>query len=116
MSSIAQRMLSSIKETETAARFRTREHAYLEVYGRVGKIFCKLENLSKSGANLRVVNCDYMPEAGEFSKITVHLRTLNKTHIIPTEIVWSNSLSLGIKFLDKEEAKQKLNQRYSSHV
>lgn len=112
MSNNAQQILKSI--SDVAPRYRTKENAYLEVYGRTGKIFCRLENLSRSGANLRVINAEYIPEAGEFSRITVHLRSLNKTHIIPTKIIWSNSLNLGVRFLDQNEAKDKLNHRYSA--
>ncbi len=93
----------------TEPRYKTRELAYLEVYGHTGKIFCKLENLSLSGASLSIVSSDFVPTAGDISKITVHLRSLKKTHIKPVEVVWSKNMSLGIRFIDRSEVQKRLN-------
>lgn len=100
------------EQKRSAQRYRTKELAYLEVYGHAGKVFCKLENLSLSGASLSIVSSEYMPTVGDISKITVHLRTIKKTHIKPVEIIWSKNMNLGIRFLGREEVQKRINQKH----
>ncbi|MBC7420439.1 MAG: PilZ domain-containing protein [Bdellovibrio sp.] len=91
-----------------AKRFSTKELAQIEVYGRMGKVFCKMANLSQSGAFFEIINSNYMPRSGDLVRVTVLLRQINKTHILDAEIIWCKGLSLGINFLKKSELMQKL--------
>ena len=94
-----------------AQRYNTKEMAQIEVYGRMGKVFCKLGNLSESGAFLEIINSNYIPRSGDLIRITVMLRQLNKTHIVDGEIIWARGLGLGINFLKKKNLVEKLSGR-----
>lgn len=103
---------SAAKEKSVPAqRYNTRETAQIEIYGRNGKVFCKLGNLSESGAFLEIVNSNYVPRTGDLIRITVLLRQLNKTHVVDAEIVWARGLGLGICFLKRTQLFEKLSGR-----
>jgi PilZ domain len=93
---------------EAPQRFFTQELAQLEVYGRMGKVFCKMANLSQSGAFFEIINSNYMPRSGDLVRITVLLRQINKTHVLDAEIVWCKGLGLGLNFIKKEQLMKKL--------
>lgn len=95
-------------------RFNTKEMAQVEVYGRMGKVFCKMSNLSASGAFLEIINSNYMPRSGDLVRMTILLRQINKTHVIDAEIIWSRGLGLGINFLKKSDLVEKLSGRLSA--
>ena len=95
-------------ETPSAKRFFTKELAQIEVYGRMGKVFCKMANLSQSGAFFEIINSNYMPRSGDLVRVTVLLRQINKTHILDAEIVWCKGLGLGLNFLRKDQLMEKL--------
>lgn len=97
-----------------AQRYNTKETAQIEVYGRNGKVFCKLGNLSESGAFLEIVNSNYVPRSGDLIRITVLLRQLNKTHVVDAEIVWARGLGLGICFLKRTQLVEKLSSRVTA--
>lgn len=97
-----------------AQRYNTKETANIEVYGRTGKVFCKLGNLSESGAFLEIVNSNYFPRSGDLIRITVMLRQLNKTHVVDAEIIWARGLGLGICFLKKSKLLEKLSGRLTA--
>lgn len=99
------------QKTGPARRYNTKEMAQIEVYGRMGKVFCKLGNLSESGAFLEIINSSYVPRSGDLVRITVLLRQINKTHIVDAEIVWARGLGLGINFLKKKTLVEKLSGR-----
>lgn len=99
------------KKSIPAQRYNTKETAQIEVYGRMGKVFCKLGNLSESGAFLEIVNSNYVPRSGDLVRITVLLRQLNKTHVVDAEIVWARGLGLGISFLKKSQLLERLSGR-----
>ncbi len=92
-------------------RFFTKENAQLEIYGRLGKIYCRMTNLSQTGAFLEIVNAKYTPKPGELLRMTILLRQVNKTHTIDAEIVWSKGLGLGINFIKKDQLFEKLSAR-----
>ena len=92
-------------------RYLTKEHAQIEVYGRTGKIFCRLVNLSASGAFLEIINSKYTPHQGDVIRVTVTLRQLNKFHHLDAQIVWCKGVGLGICFLKKNEIYEKLASR-----
>ena len=89
-------------------RFITKENAQIEVYGQMGKIFCRLANLSQTGAFLEIINAKLMPKAGDLVRITVLLRQVNKTHVLDAEVVWCKGLGLGLQFIKKEQLYEKL--------
>jgi hypothetical protein len=91
-----------------ARRFTTHEHAQIEVYGRIGKIFCKMGNLSTSGAFFEIISSNYMPRQGDLVRITVNLRSIKKTHILDGEVAWCKGLGLGIQFLNADLFRKKL--------
>ncbi len=93
---------------EQAKRFTTKELAQIEVYGRMGKVFCKMSNLSQSGAFFEIINSNYMPRTGDLVRVTVLLRQINKTHVLDAEIIWCKGLGLGLNFLKKNELMGKL--------
>lgn len=92
-------------------RFTTKELAQLEVYGRMGKVFCRMSNLSKSGAFFEIINSNFNPKVGDLVRITVLLRQINKTHIIDAEVVWSRGLGLGLCFIKKNDLVGKLSSK-----
>lgn len=95
-------------------RYRTQEIVHVEVYGQLDKTVCRLENLSVMGALLRVVNTKYMPQAGDIIRIIVDLRSLKKTHIMHSEIIWINGLDVGVKFMSYETAREKFSNKSMS--
>ncbi|OFZ31554.1 MAG: hypothetical protein A2622_02935 [Bdellovibrionales bacterium RIFCSPHIGHO2_01_FULL_40_29] len=95
-------------------RYQTKEHAQIEVYGRMGKIYCRLTNLSTTGAFLEIINSKYMPKQGDLIHVSVILRQLNKTHTLDAEIIWCKGLGLGISFVRKEQLFEKLTARTSA--
>lgn len=103
--------VETAKKAGPAQRYNTKEMANIEVYGRMGKVFCKLGNLSESGAFLEIVNSNYVPRSGDLVRITVALKQLNKTHIVDAEIIWARGLGLGICFLKRTQLLEKLSGR-----
>ena len=96
---------------DTPIRHPTKELAQVEVYGRIGKVFCRMANLSTTGACLEIVSSKYSPRKGDIVRVTVALRQLNKTHTLDAEIVWCKGLGLGISFLKKDQIYEKLAAR-----
>ncbi len=94
-------------------RFFTKENAQLEIYGRLGKIYCRMTNLSQTGAFLEIMNAKHTPKPGELLRMTIWLRQVNKTHTLDAEIIWSKGLGLGVVFIKKEQLFEKLSSRTS---
>lgn len=101
-------MNSSFDTSTTAKRYRTRELVHVDVCGRLDKIFCKLENLSKTGVSLKIISAKITPRANDIIKITINLKSLKKIHVIYAEIVWVNGLDLGAAFIEQNTAHKKL--------
>ena len=102
---------SSTSSQPPLKRFLTKELAQIEVYGRMGKIFCKMANISQSGAFFEIINSNYMPRSGDLVRVTILLRQINKTHVIDGEIIWCKGLGIGLTFLKKETLVEKLTAR-----
>ncbi len=93
-------MTNNTQEPNTVAkRYRTQELVHVEICGRQNnKIFCKLENLSTTGSSLKIISAKLIPRPNDIIKITVDLKTINKTHTLYARIVWINGLNLGATF------------------
>lgn len=103
-------MINSTQEPNvTAKRYPTQEFVHVEICGRQNKIFCKLENLSKTGSALKILSAKIIPRPKDIIKIVVDLKSVNKTHIKYAEIVWINGLKLGVSFMDQDVIQKKLS-------
>lgn len=92
-------------------RFQTKEPAQIEIYGKFGRIYCKMGNLSKTGAFFEIISSNFMPRQGDLVRITVHLKQLNRVHTMDGEVIWCKGLGLGLMFIKKEELFEKLSTR-----
>jgi PilZ domain len=90
-------------QSAPAKRHLTNESAVIEIYGRSGKILCKMNNLSVTGAFFEIVNSQMTPKQGDLVRISINLRKLNKTHNMHGIIVWSKGLGVGISFMKTED-------------
>lgn len=103
----------SAEFTPPPKRFPTREPAHIEVYGRFGKIYCKMGNLSKKGAFFEIISSNFIPRKGDLVRITVNLKQLNRNHTLDGEVIWCKGLAMGLMFLKQEILYQKLSSRAS---
>lgn len=94
-----------------AKRFPTKEPAQIEVYGRFGKIYCKMGNLSTGGAFFEIISSNFMPRQGDLVRITVHLKQLNRVHSVDAEVIWCKGLGMGLMFIKKDKLFEKLSTR-----
>ncbi len=98
----------------TAKRFKTKETAQIEVYGHIGVLVASLKNLSQTGAFLEVSSGDYVPQKGDLLNMTVQLGSLQRTHNVTAEVIWSKGLGLGICFINKDEVLERMMAKGSS--
>lgn len=96
-------------EQSTAKRHLTKEPARIEVYGKREVLFCRMNNLSSTGAFFEVLNSLYIPKIGDIVRVTINLKQVNKTHIINGEVVWFKGTGLGVSFLKQKELLEKLS-------
>lgn len=97
--------------TIPARRFSTQEMAQIEVFGKDGKILTKMGNVSYTGAFFEVISSNFMPQNKDIVRITVNLRSVNKTHVIDAEVVWSKGLGLGVQFLNRDQLNLKISEQ-----
>lgn len=97
-----------------AKRFRTKEMAHIEVYGHIGILVAKLRNISQTGAFLEVSQGDYVPQKGDLLNLTVKLDTVERTHNVAAEVIWSKGLGLGICFIHKDQILERMMAKTSS--
>ena len=83
----------------TARRFLTREPARLEIIGKKTILFCRMNNLSATGAFFEILNSNYTPRPGEVVRVVINLKQVNKTHTLNGQIVWAKGLGIGIQFV-----------------
>lgn len=95
--------------SEIAQRHTTNETAFVEVQGRAGKILCRMNNLSKTGAFFEIVNSHFTPKQGDLVRVTINLKQLNKTHTLHGQIIWNRGLGLGIAFLKSKDVFKKIH-------
>jgi hypothetical protein len=91
-----------------AKRHNTKETAIIEVYGHTEKIFCRMNNLSTTGAFFEIITANYTPKKNQVVRISVNLKQLNKTYTLHGEIVWSKGLGLGISFIKQKDLFKKI--------
>ncbi|MFZ3228626.1 MAG: PilZ domain-containing protein [Pseudobdellovibrio sp.] len=96
-------------------RFPTKEPAQIEIYGRFGKIYCKMGNLSKKGAFFEIISSNFMPRQGDLVRITVNLKQLGRSHILDGEVVWCKGLGMGVMFIKQDLLFQKLSSRSAQY-
>ena len=102
---------NKIDANKKAKRFLTQELAQIEVFGRIGKIFCKMGNLSVSGAFFEVISSNYMPKDGDLVRLIVNLRSIKKVHNIDAEVIWCKGLGIGLRFISTEEFRKKISEK-----
>ncbi|MBY0451627.1 MAG: PilZ domain-containing protein [Bdellovibrionaceae bacterium] len=95
-------------DSASAKRHVTNEPAIVEVYGRTGKIFCRMNNLSTSGAFFEITNSYHTPRQGDVVRVTVNLKQLGKTHTLHGQIIWCRGLGLGVAFIKNKDLYKKI--------
>lgn len=95
-------------------RFHTKETAQIEVYGHIGVLKANLKNLSKTGAFLEVSEGTYVPQKGDILNMTVQLGSLQRSHNLSAEVVWSEGAGLGICFINKDQVLERMMAKSSS--
>jgi Tfp pilus assembly protein PilZ len=92
-----------------AKRYSTQEPARIEVYGRQEVLFCRMNNLSSTGAFFEISHATKnTPRIGDLVQVTVNLKQVSKTHIVNGEVIWCKGLGLGISFIKQKELIKKL--------
>ncbi len=91
----------------SARRFLTREPARLEIIGKKTILFCRMNNLSATGAFFEILNSNYTPRPGEVVRVVINLKQVNKTHTLNGQIVWAKGLGIGIQFIKHKRPNSK---------
>lgn len=91
-----------------AKRYPTKEPARIEVYGRPEAIFCRMNNLSSTGAFFEITHAKQMPRVGDLVQMTISLKQVNKTHILNGEVVWHKGMGIGVSFIKQKDIIAKL--------
>lgn len=82
-----------------AKRYQTREPARVEIVIKKAVLFCRMNNLSKTGAFFEIINSHFTPRVGEIIRVTVNLKQVKKVHTIKGEVVWAKGLGFGVAFI-----------------
>lgn len=90
-----------------AKRFATNESARVEFYGKKDIIFCRMNNLSKTGAFFEIVNSTARPKMGDLVRLNIHLRQVGRSHVVNGEIIWVKGYGFGVAFIKQEEVFQR---------
>lgn len=100
--------MNSQNTQQVARRFVTQELAHIEIYGKNGRIMTKMSNLSTTGAFFEVISPNFTVRKGDIARVTINLKSLNRTHQVDCEVVWSKGLGVGVSFLKRDELQEKL--------
>ncbi len=92
-------------------RYRTREKAAVEIYGKDGVYLSDVKNLSQTGALLEWSVTDVGIKEGDFVRVTVVLNNLGKKHNVNAQVVWVEGRKSGIQFLKEKELLNKILER-----
>jgi hypothetical protein len=95
-----------------AKRHTTNESAFVEVQGRNGKILCRMNNLSTTGAFFEILNSHFIPKQGDLVRVTINLKQLNKVHTLHGQIIWNRGLGIGISFLKSKDILKKISKSF----
>ncbi|MEQ1721671.1 MAG: PilZ domain-containing protein [Pseudobdellovibrio sp.] len=90
-------------------RYFTKEPARIDVYGKKEVLFCRMNNLSSTGAFFELLNPTYIPRIGDLVRMTINLKQVNKTHVVNGEVVWFKGSGLGVSFIKQKELFTKLS-------
>lgn len=93
---------------DVAQRFKTKEMAAVEVYGRNGQVIVSLRNLSASGACLETQHLDFEIRQGDLIRMTVVLKSLNRRHHVNAEVVWREGNRTGVSFIPSNQVLDRL--------
>ncbi len=100
--------MQNLADSDPKKRFATLEIIALEVYGQMGEHVAKMKNLSKSGAFLEVVKGPFAPEKGDLIRMKITLSSIQKTHQVDAEVIWTQEKKFGVSFVKKEELVEKM--------
>lgn len=104
----------NISQTNQAKRYLTQELAQIEIFGGSGKIFCKMSNLSTTGAFFEVLNSGKIPYGKDLVRLTINLHSVKRTHTIDAEVIWQKNFGFGLRFMTPEQFKKKLTKKSMS--
>ena len=92
-------MNNKIHTSRSAVRYQTNEPARIEVLGKHETIFCRMSNLSSTGAFFEIISSNFIPKKGDPIRITITLKQLNTSHVIKGEIIWKKGAGMGVMFI-----------------
>lgn len=90
-------------DSAIAKRYATNETARIEFYGKKDMLFCRMNNLSSTGAFFEIINSTLKPKPGDLVRVNIHLRQINKSHVVNGEIIWVKGFGVGVAFVKQEE-------------
>jgi hypothetical protein len=99
----------TLQHDVSSKRYLTKESARFEFYGKKEVLFCRMNNLSSTGAFFELLNPVFIPRVGDLVRVTVNLKKLNKTHVVNGEVVWLKGLGLGLSFIKQKDLFDKLS-------
>lgn len=94
--------------SEPAQRYRTKEMASIEVYGRNGQVVANVKNLSSSGACIEWQGEDFEIREGDLIRMTVILKSLGRRHHVNAEVVWKEGRKGGVSFIPSNRVLDRL--------
>lgn len=86
-----------------AQRFPTEEAARIEIYGKKHVVYCRMHNLSLTGAYFEIVSSNYTPKVGEFIRITITLKKIKSSRTLNAEVIWSKGHGMGVAFIKQKD-------------
>lgn len=91
-----------------AIRFDTKEKASVEIYGKAGKLFAALKNLSRTGACLEYALEELPVKRGDLVRLTIDLPNVKRRHYVSAQVMWRNGRRTGLHFLTAEQLLEKM--------
>lgn len=92
----------------SAQRFKTKEKANVEVYGKAVSFISTLKDLSSTGACIEWTESATPLKEGDLVKLTILLRALGKRHNLSAEVKWIDGNRSGIQFIRENEVLEKI--------
>jgi hypothetical protein len=93
-------------------RFPTQQDAELEIEATGGRMVTRVRNLSKGGAYLEFLTPSPL-KVGEFVKVKLELKDLQRVYTLPAKVVWSNrhgsrGLGIGVEFTGRGDVQRSI--------